>query len=306
MPPWLVAGVSAQFPELLASICLWEGNFFFFQILGNPVQDGENTAVPTNWWSVLCLHCQSKILSCRALFAKHQKDTGLPRIGFCFGFTLFDACVFVKLSQFCTFSKCWKCLFLFKCQIHHRPSPTSSESRSDSRVETLETSDLDSISEWAINIAHQDPHTRKNVYQNNNNNVSYKAVPSPASLTASHVQMQLEMSRDCFCRCFASSVTRRQQALFIECPWLLCMWEKNSGIKNSLQFQCAVWSSEWDALARIISLCGFKMNFKPNISFTLWKWLKGFFSIFMQCLWTALRIFLPPSAALVPWTTFNH
>lgn len=67
-----------------------------------------------HWWSVLCLRCQSKTLSSSAQCAKHEKNPGLSRMGFCLGFSLIYACVSFNLSQFCTFSKYWKCFFLSK------------------------------------------------------------------------------------------------------------------------------------------------------------------------------------------------
>lgn len=45
VPQWLVARASAQFPDLPASICLWEGNSCFFSNGRKPSEGGENTAV---------------------------------------------------------------------------------------------------------------------------------------------------------------------------------------------------------------------------------------------------------------------
>lgn len=155
VPQWLVARVSAQFPDLPASICLWEGNScFFFPAVGNPLRVGKTLLSPPlllemkshslfswSWWSVLCLHCQSKTLSWSAQCAKHKKNTGFPRMGFCVGFTRIYACVSFNLSQFCTFSKCWKCFFLSYVISTTSQTPLASESKLEFSIglQTLDT-----------------------------------------------------------------------------------------------------------------------------------------------------------------------
>lgn len=133
----------------------------FFQTVGNPPRVGKtllssplllemksHSLFSWSWWSVLCLHCQSKTLSWSAQCAKHKKNTGFPRMGFCFGFTRIYACVSFNLSQFCTFSKCWKCFFLSYVISTTSQTPLASESKLEFSIglQTLDTYDLESIS----------------------------------------------------------------------------------------------------------------------------------------------------------------
>lgn len=128
VPQWLVSRAAAWFPDLLASICLWGGNSCFFPTVGNPLRGEWNTAVPTafardevSFFVFLTLvKCVMFTLPVQDLefFSPVCQTWNEPRIlknGLLFWFfPLIYACVSFNLSQFCTFSKYWKCFYLLK------------------------------------------------------------------------------------------------------------------------------------------------------------------------------------------------
>lgn len=149
-------------------VCGKETPAFFFSSSRKPSEGGENTAVPATFArdevsffvflklvKLLCLHCQSKTLSWSAQCAKHKKNTGFPRMGFCFGFTRIYACVSFNLSQFCTFSKCWKCFFLSYVISTTSQTPLASESKLGFSIglQTLDTLTLKAF-QYKVAILH--------------------------------------------------------------------------------------------------------------------------------------------------------
>lgn len=158
---WLLESLQSSRIHRPVFVCGKETPAFFFPAEGNPLRVGKALLSPPlllemkshslfswRWWSVLCLHCQSKTLSWSAQCAKHKENTGFPRMGFCLGFTLIYAPVSSNLSPFCTFSKCWKCFFSFRMSFPPRAKLHTSESKLEfgSRLQTLETYDIGSIS----------------------------------------------------------------------------------------------------------------------------------------------------------------
>lgn len=102
------------------------------------------------------------------------------------------------------------------------------------------------------------------------------------------------MSQCCCCRCFASSVAWRQQALFIKCPWPVCTWEKTLVLKRPYSFSVQSGAVEWGVLVCIFSLlCGFDIDSKPKLSLysvTLTIVLSFYHSIY-AILWNSYKDF---------------